>query len=130
MSSISNAMRISSSGMTAERFRMDIISTNIAGADTIRTPQQDAYRRKDVVLVGDENGVRIQGTQVDNSELRPVYEPGNPFADGRGFIYYSNVKPVHEMVDMIGASRAYEANVAAFNSARGMIRAALQIGKI
>lgn len=128
--SLSSAMRISSSGMTAERFRMDVISMNIAGADTMRTPQQDAYRRQDVILSGGEDGVRIVGTQRDNTELRPVYEPGNPNADASGFVYYSNVKPINEMVDMIGASRAYEANVAAFNSAKSMVRAALTIGRL
>ncbi|MBS1706831.1 MAG: flagellar basal body rod protein FlgC [Armatimonadetes bacterium] len=128
--SLSQGMRISSTGMSAERFRMDIISTNIAGANTVRTPQQDAYRRQNVIFISDGEGVKISGVQKDMSPLRPVYEPGNPSADKDGFVYYSNVKPVQEMVDMIGASRAYEANINAFNSARGMIRSALNIGKV
>jgi len=127
---LSNAMRTSSTGMTAERYRMDIISGNIAGANTMRTPEKDAHRRQLVVLEGDENGVRIVGTQTDASDLRKVSDPGNELADAEGFVYYSNVRPIEEMVDMIGASRAYEANVAAFNSARGMIKSALTIGKM
>ncbi|MBL8087814.1 MAG: flagellar basal body rod protein FlgC [Chthonomonas sp.] len=124
------AMRASSSGMTAERFRMDVISMNIAGANTVKTPDKDAYRRQDVVLTASGDGVKVTRIDRDQSPLRPVYEPGNPAADENGFVYYSNVKPLQEMVDMMSASRAYEANVAAFNSARGMIRAALTIGKI
>lgn len=125
-----SAMRMSSSGLSAERFRMDVISMNIAGANTVRTPETDAYRRQDVLLQASEDGVKVVGVKKDMSPLRPVYEPGNPAADANGMVYYSNVKPVQEMVDMMSASRAYEANIAAFNSARGMIRAALTIGKI
>jgi flagellar basal-body rod protein FlgC len=128
--SLSTAMRISSSGMTAERFRMDVISMNIAGANTIRTPDKDAYRRQNVSLVTTDDGVKVSGITKDPSPLRPVYEPGNPAADGQGFVYYSNVQPVVEMVDMISASRAYEANIAAFNASKSMFRAAMNIGKI
>ena len=127
---LSQAMRASSTGLAAERFRMDVISTNIANANSMKTPGQDAYRRKVVVLTGDENGVRIERIANDLSELREEIEPGNPYADGDGKVYYTNVKPIHEMVDMIGATRAYEANVAAFNSAKGMMRSALSIGDV
>ena len=128
--SLSQAMRISSTGMTAERFRMDVISTNLANANTVKTPQQDAYRRQDVVFTASPEGVRIAGLRKDQSELRPEYEPGHPNADQNGMVFYSNVKPVQEMVDMISASRAYEANIAAFNSAKGMMRSAMTIGKV
>lgn len=135
--SLSNAMRVSATGMTAERFRMDVISLNIAGANTVRVidpatgrTKTEAYLRRDVVLSGDTNGVQIRETRKDTSPLRPVFEPGNPMADRDGYVWYSNVKPVQEMIDMMGASRAYEANVAAFNAAKGMVRAALSIGKV
>ena len=128
--SLSSAMRTSSTGMTAERFRMDVISMNIAGTNTVRTPEKDAYRRQNVLLTASPEGVAVTKVEKDMSPLRPVYEPGNPAADENGFVYYSNVKPVQEMVDMMSASRAYEANIAAFNSSRGMIRAALTIGKM
>lgn len=130
MMNLNSAMRISSTGMTAERFRMDVIAGNIAGANTMRTATADAYRRKTVVLTGNANGVQVSRIDTDPTELRRVSDPANPNADAEGFVYYSNVQPIHEMVDMIGASRAYEANIQAFNSARSMIRAALTIGKL
>lgn len=125
---LSQAMRASSSGLAAERFRMDVISTNIANANSIRTRDKDAYHRQMVVLTGDQNGVRIERLMQDPRELRKEHDPGNPFADAEGFVYYSNVQPISEMVDMIGATRSYEANVAAFKSAKGMLRSALSIG--
>ena len=126
---LSNAMRISSTGMTAERFRMDVISSNIANANSMRTADQDAYRRRMVILSGNESGVTIERIIQDGSPLRMVQEPGNPLADADGYVFYSNVNPVYEMIDMIGATRAYEANIAAFKSAKGMLRAALTIGQ-
>lgn len=123
-------MRTSSSGLTAERFRMDVISSNIANASSMKIGGKDPYRRRDVSLMGDENGVRIVGIVEDNKPFRIVSDPGNPNADAKGLVTYTNVEPIAEMVNMIGASRAYEANIAAFNSAKGMIKSALQIGKI
>lgn len=123
-------MRTSASGLTAERFRMDVISSNIANASSMKIGGKDPYRRRDVALMGDQNGVRIMGIVEDNKPFRIVSDPGNPNADERGLVTYTNVEPIAEMVNMIGASRAYEANIAAFNSAKGMIKSALQIGKI
>ena len=130
MSSLNDAMRISSNGLSVERFRLDVISSNIANANSIGVNGQDPYRRRDVSVVGGENGVQIQGVVEDQSPFRVVHEPGNPNADGNGNVTYSNVEPVQEMVNMMGAARAYEANVAAFNSAKGMIQSALTIGKV
>ncbi len=128
--SISSAMRASTSGLYAERMRMDTISANIANANSMRTPDKDAYRRKMVVLTEGQNGVSIQGITPDQSPLRAVSEPNNPLADANGLVYYSNVNPIAEMVNLMTATRSYEANVAAFNSGKGMIRAALNIGKM
>jgi flagellar basal-body rod protein FlgC len=130
MNTLSQAMRASSTGLAAERFRMDVISTNIANANSMRTNDQDAYRRQIVILSGDESGVKIDRIANDLSELRKEHEPGNPNANSAGDVFYTNVKPIYEMVDMIGATRAYEANVAAFNSAKGMLRSALTIGDV
>jgi flagellar basal-body rod protein FlgC len=127
---LSQAMRSSSSGLTAERFRMDVISTNIANANSMRTKDQDAYRRQVVVLTGDNSGVRIERVAPDMSDLRREIDPTNPNANEKGEVFFTNVNPVKEMVDMIGATRAYEANVAAFNSAKGMLRSALTIGDV
>lgn len=123
-------MRISASGLNAERFRMDVISSNIANASSMKVGVQDPYRRRSVEIVGDIDGVRISRIVEDTRPFRVQYDPSNPNADKQGNVTYSNIEPIHEMVDMIGASRAYEANIAAFNSAKGMIRNALNIGKV
>ncbi len=130
MNTLSGAMRISASGLTAERFRMDVISSNIANASSMKIDGRDPYRRRDVALSGTPDGVRIVGIVEDQKPFRVVDDPGNRYADKEGRVTYTNVEPIHEMVNMIGASRAYEANIAAFNSAKGMIRSALSIGKI
>jgi flagellar basal-body rod protein FlgC len=127
---LNTAMRISSSGLAAERFRMDVISSNIANANSMRVNGKDPYRRRDVVLVGTEEGVRVQQVVEDQTDFRKVVDPGNPYADENGIVTYSNIEPITEMVNMMSASRAYEANIAAFNSAKGMIRSALTIGKV
>lgn len=126
---LGQSMRISSTGLTAERFRMDVISSNIANAHSMSTGGKEAYRRRNVELAGSQDGVRIERIVEDRSPLRRVYEPSHPMADGEGFVTYSNVDPIREMVDMMSAGRAYEANLAAFNAAKTMARAALNIGK-
>src|SRR5687768_2315331 len=130
MNTLSNSMRVSATGLNAERFRMDVISANIANANSMRTNGQDPYRRRDVELMGDINGVKITRIIEDARPFRVEHDPNNPNADSKGNVIFSNVEPIHEMVDMIGASRAYEANIAAFNSAKGMIRSALTIGDV
>lgn len=143
-----NSIDISATGLTAERLRMDVISQNIANVDTTRTSSGGPYRRKLVVLkeidnqnsfsdmfdaargnqVG--NGVEVEAIINDNkTPLNRVYDPGNPDADNTGYVNYPNVNIVSEMVDMISATRAYEANVTAVNSAKSMIEKALEIGK-
>lgn len=130
MAGLNESMRISASGMVAERFRMDVISTNIANANSTKVGGQMPYQRRIVQLAAGPDGVRITGVIRDPREFRVEYDPGHPNADAQGRVLYSNVRPIEEMVDMIGASRAYEANIAAFNAARGMIRSALNIGKV
>lgn len=127
---LNTALKISSSGLAAERTRMDVISGNIANANSVSTKDKEAYRRKMVELVGTAEGVKIGRITSDSAKLREESDPGNPNADAKGIVRYSNVNPITEMVDMLGASRAYEANVAAFNSAKGMIKSALNIGKV
>lgn len=121
---------ISSSGLIAERYRMDVISANLANANTMRANGQDPYRRKMVVLMENSAGVAIQGQVEDATAFREAYEPGNPNADAKGIVYYSNVDPIYEMVDMISASRAYEANLNAFNLTKQMVQSALDIGRV
>ena len=128
--SLANALQYSTSGLAAERFRMDTISSNIASANTVSRSEKDAYHRRSVVLNATENGVQIASVVEDRE--RPCllkYDKSNPMANADGFVTMSNVDPTMEMVDMIGASRAYEANIAAFNTVKGMMASALQIGK-
>lgn len=127
---LSAALRASSSGLYAERMRMDVISDNIANANSMTTKDgQEAYRRKMVVLTNDANGVHVSGIIKDQGKLRKEYDPTNPNAVG-GFVEYSNVNPINEMVNLMTASRSYEANVSAFNAAKSMVRSALNIGKV
>ncbi|WP_182188455.1 flagellar basal body rod protein FlgC [Pectinatus frisingensis] len=139
----------SASGMTAERLRMDVISNNIANVNTTRTAEGTAYRRKYVVfeprsdagqnsfdnvfsseLDGNAgNGVRAVKIQEDDTPFKLKYDPGNPDANAQGYVQMPNVNIVAEMTDMITASRAYEANVTAINSAKSMAMKTLDIGK-
>lgn len=140
---IIKSMGISSSGLTAERLRMDTISSNIANANTTRTEEGGPYRRKVAVFeenVDNEmdkfdgvdfngNGIKAVGIVEDNSPFKEVYDPSNPDADGNGYVQMPNVDILNEMVDMISASRAYEANVSAFETEKNIALKALDIGK-
>lgn len=139
-----SSMRISASGLSAERLRMDTIASNIANVSTTRGENGQPYRRK--VAVFQENlekelnkvtntyeaklnGVKAVGIQEDNSPLRKVYDPSHPDADNEGYVSMPNVNVLNEMADMIAASRAYEANVTAMNTEKGMFMKALEIGR-
>lgn len=130
-----DAIDIAASGLTAERLRMDVTAENLANAQTTRTPEGGAYRRKTVVLaqaggdfagqlagvVGSGSapaGVEAVGIVADDTPLRRVYDPGHPDADAEGYVTMPNVDSVTEMVDLIDASRAYEANLTAMQTAK------------
>ncbi|MBE8951605.1 MAG: flagellar basal body rod protein FlgC [Quinella sp. 1Q7] len=140
----------SASGLTAERLRMDVISNNIANANTTRTDRGGAYHRKFVVFEPrtrepksfEQNlmraigmtkqageGVRAVSIMEDNTQGPLVYDPGHPDANADGYVEKPNVNIVQEMVDMITAQRAYEANSTAINAAKAMASKALEIGK-
>lgn len=145
---IFNSINISSSGLTAERTRMDVISKNIANANTTRTSSGSPYRRQMVVfqenktsfsdylsLYSNSNGhsgkagVKISGIVEDKSPFKKVYDPGHPDANEEGYVNMPNIDIVKEMVDMISATRAYEANITSINSSKSMAMKALNIGK-
>ncbi|UPK46217.1 MULTISPECIES: flagellar basal body rod protein FlgC [Paenibacillus] len=147
---ISNSFSISASALTAQRLRMDVISSNIANAETTRASVTNGeavpYKRKMVVLEpnktsfnsllqnqmkrsGSGEGVRVSEIREDQSPLKPVYDPTHPDANAEGYVYMPNVDIAKEMVDMISASRSYEANVTALNSTKAMISKALEIGR-
>ena len=133
--SVFNGMRISASGLSAERLRMDVISSNVANVKTTRTENGGAYVRK--VASFEENfdehlgmlGVKAVAIEEDKSPLRRVYEPNHPDADAQGYVEYPNVDLLVEMSDLISASRAYESNIDTLNAQKDMISKALEIGR-
>jgi flagellar basal-body rod protein FlgC len=130
---------IAASGMTAERFRLNVISQNLANSDTTRTEEGGPYRRKAIVFEealnkttkGKEefSGVKISSIVDDPSPFRLVYDPNHPDANEEGYVEYPNVNVLREMIDMISAQRAYEMNAAVVNSAKSMYNSALGIGR-
>ncbi len=140
------ALAISASGLTAERLRLDMIANNLANINTTRTPRGGPYRREVPVfaerlqeamgqLPGRPSsrapgaGVEVAAIVEDNSPPRLVYDPSHPDADANGYVHLPNINIVNEMVDMITASRAYEANVTVLNAAKAMTLKALEIGR-
>ena len=140
-----SSLNISGSGLTAQKMRMDIISQNIANADVTKTESGGPYVRKQVVLRSIEGndfrsalekasgsigkGVKVEQILEDSSPPVPVFDPTHPDADEKGYVMMPNVNTTQEMVDMLGASRAYEANVTAFNAVKSMAMKALEIGR-
>ncbi|NIM06549.1 MAG: flagellar basal body rod protein FlgC [Armatimonadetes bacterium] len=129
-----SSIDISASGLSAQRRRLDIIANNIANAETTRTAKGGPYRRQQVVFTANDARGAVKGvnvTQVTEDPRPPkiVYRPGHPDADEKGFVAMPNVNVMEEMVDMVSATRSYEANVAAINAAKKMIRKALEISR-
>jgi len=133
------SMEVSASGMAAQRTRMNVASSNLANVSTTQTAEGGPYRRKDVVVAAQDMNVKgpfaeaIRGAQVtgiveDAGEPRLEYDPGHPDADVDGYVELPNVNVVREMVDMITASRAYEAGITAMSTAVSMAERALGIG--
>ncbi len=150
--SIFNSFGINASGMTAQRYRMDIISENVANANTTRTEDGTPYVRKVVtfhektdqratfssMLASTQSrynrfggdGVKVGGVYEDDStEMKKVYDPAHPDADDDGYVWYPNVDIITEMTNMIDASRAYEANTTAFTTSKTMAMKGFDIGR-
>ena len=147
-----SAIDISQSGLSAQRLRMDVISNNIANVSTTRTENGEVFKRSNIILRprNDErvykspflpealkstggNGVKVVEIKEDSAPPRLVYDPEHPDAiksgPQKGYVEYPNVNIVTEMVDMISATRAYEANISSIQNAKGMFSKALEIGK-
>jgi len=130
-----DAMRISASGLSAERLRMDTITSNMVNATTTRTENGGPYVRKIAVFQEalDKNmnsyGVKAVGVKEDKSDLRMVYDPSHPDANEDGYVSYPNVNVLNEMADMIAATRAYEANADTLDANKSMFMKALEIGR-
>ncbi|MBZ4653160.1 MAG: flagellar basal body rod protein FlgC [Bacillota bacterium] len=144
-----NSLKISASGLSAERLRMDVISANIANANTTRSPQGGPYRRQVALLSpGMYNtnnfkktlqnamqnnfpysGVRVEKIVTDPTPNKRVYDPKHPDASADGYVEYPNVDVMKEIVELITASRAYEANVTTLNATKNMALKTLEIGR-
>jgi flagellar basal-body rod protein FlgC len=140
--SMFGGLEISASALTAERLRMDVVAENLANAQTTRGANGEPYRRKEVVLQERAGsfgaslsaamnqrggGVEVAGIAEDQTPLKQVYDPGHPDADENGYVAMPNVDTVTEMVDLIGAQRAYEANVTAMQAAKQMFSRTLEL---
>ena len=147
-----NSLNISSTGLTAQRLRMDLISSNVVNANTTRTPDGGPYRRKLAIFApvnvrpfyksplvpgridhGVGQGVRVVKIEDDKSPFRLVYDPSHPDAvqigPKKGYVEMPNINVVTEMVDLISASRSYEANITMLNNTKTMFNKALELGR-
>ncbi|HMJ02773.1 MAG TPA: flagellar basal body rod protein FlgC [Conexibacter sp.] len=148
-----DAIDVAGSGLSAERLRMDVVAGNLANAQTTQGANGGPYRRREVVLQeaapsgasfgsalagamgggpsasasSPANGVQVAGIVEDTDPARRVYDPGHPDADAQGYVSLPNVNPVTEMVDLISASRAYEANVTAMQTAKTLFTKTLEL---
>lgn len=126
---------VSASAMNAQRTRMNVIASNMANSHSTRTQEGGPYRRKDVVFSSDGtgtaelSGVEVSSVVEDQSPPMMVYDPGHPDADAKGYVAMPNVNMIEEMVNMMLATRAYEASVAAFNMSKGIVLKSLEIGR-
>jgi flagellar basal-body rod protein FlgC len=142
--SLFSSLDVSASGMAAQRTRAELLVENLANAETTRTPEGGPYRRKDVVFSADSSvgafsselssamgsgmtGVSVSETIVDNREPDRRYLPGHPDADKDGYVAFPRINPAEDMVDLLGASRSYEANVAAISAVKDMIQKSLDL---
>lgn len=138
------SLSVSASGMYAQRERAEVLVENIANSDTTRTPNGGPYKRRDVVFQSDSatspfssefgrafdpqlTGVSVSDISVDEKEPERRYLPGHPDADKNGYVAFPNVNPTEDMVDLMGASRAYQANVAAISAVKDMIQKSIDL---
>jgi flagellar basal-body rod protein FlgC len=133
--SLSDVFTISSSALTAQSMRLNLVASNIANADSASGPDGQVYRAKQVVFsavpMGDaeSNGVAVQQVVEDSTPPKMVYNPSHPLADANGYVAMPNVNVVEEMVNMISASRSYQTNVDTMNAAKSMLLKTLTIGQ-
>lgn len=142
MADFLTALQISGSGLSAQRTRVDVAASNLANAESTRGPDGLPYRRRDPVLgavdpsgktfdaqLAESAGVEVKQIVEDPTPGKRVYLPGHPDADGEGFVTFPNVNPVHETVNLLSASRGYEANASAVDTLKSMAQRALDIAR-
>jgi flagellar basal-body rod protein FlgC len=141
--SLFSAIAVSASGMAAQRTRAELLVENLANSETTRTPEGGPYRRKDAVFESQpmtgsfgsvfeshlQEGVSVAEISVDNSAPEQRYMPGHPDADANGYVAFPKINPAEDMVDLMGASRGFEANVAAISSVKDMIMRSIDLFK-
>ena len=140
--SLMTAIDVSASGLTAQRKRMEVLVSNLVNANTTQPADKEPFRRKDVIFTatspplsfGDAFEDAVQGVEIsrivtDSSEPIKRYEPGHPNADKDGYVTYPNVNPMEEMVNILSATRSYEANLQAVTMAKEMQQKTLEIIK-
>ena len=142
--SLLSALSVSASGMSAQRERTELLVENLANSDTTRTPEGGPYRRKDAVFTSDPSaaqfsslfedemnsgavGVRVSQVITDTREPEKRYMPGHPDADKNGYVAYPRMNPAEDMVDLLGASRSYQANVAAISAVKDMLQKSIDM---
>ena len=141
--SLFSALSVSASGMAAQRTRAELLVENIANAETTRTPEGGPYRRKDAVFMSEpvaspfssvlesqmagQTGVRVADITVDHRDPERRYLPSHPDADASGYVSVPRMNPVEDMVDLMGASRSYQANVAAISAVKDMIQRSIDL---
>ena len=139
--SLFNVFSVSGSAVSAQSQRLNVVASNLANADTVAGPDGQAYKARQVVfqteLMGASGnlgadasaGVRVTTVREDDTPGRRVHDPKHPAADGEGYVTYSNVSAVEEMVNMIAASRSYQNNVEVMNTAKSLLLKTLQMGQ-
>lgn len=141
--SLFSALSIGASGMAAQRVRAEALTENLANAETTRTPEGGPYRRKDVVFepaaisspfssvfdaqMQAAGGVQVADVVTDNRAPEMRYLPGHPDANAEGYVAFPNINPAEDMVDLMGAARNYEANIAAMNAVKDMIQKSIDL---
>lgn len=144
--SLFSAFQISASGLAVQRKRIDVISENLANVSSTRTPEGGPYRKKNVVISSapisfeqsmetflkpqDVQGAKVVGIEKSNEPPRLIFDPGHPDADASGNVALPNVNAMEEMIDMMTASKSYEANITVFNAAKTMMLRTLDIGGV
>ena len=140
-------MEVSATALGAERLRAEVVTSNLANAESTRTPEGGPYRRREVVFstrkaafplalasagaTSDPAGTGVQARAVENKTASPIlrYEPSHPDANAAGYVAYPNINPAAEMADLMGAARAYEMNISALTAAKQMIQQSIEILK-
>ena len=146
--SLFNLLSVSASGMSAQRLRAELLTENLANAETTRTPEGGPYRRKDAVFQSESQtspfsavfqtemdaarqpammGVGVSEVVVDQRDPEKRYLPGHPDADDKGYVAFPRINPAEDMVDLMGASRGYQANVAAMSAVKDMIHKSIDL---